>query len=69
MATKKIAEDAYLAAHQEATALVDRIRRLLGDLPAPEMDGQPIHWGHVGTINEVNTRLAAVVAFLDGSEK
>jgi hypothetical protein len=58
---------AYETAHLVAQDLMQRIRELLQDQPAPE-DSTPIHWGHVGTMCEVNQRLAAVVAFLDGSE-
>ena len=63
------AEAAYENAHLVAQDLVDRIRELLFDLPAPGDDEHPIHWGHVGSVNEVNSRLSSVVAFLDGTEK
>lgn len=63
------AEAAYENAHLVAQDLVERIRELLFDLPAPGDDEHPINWGHVGSISEVNKRLAAVVAFLDGTER
>jgi hypothetical protein len=66
---KLTAEAAYENAHLVAQDLVERIRELLFDLPAPGDDEHPINWGHVGSINEVNSRLSSVVAFLDGSEK
>jgi hypothetical protein len=65
---KLTAEAAYENAHLVAQDLVERIRELLFDLPAPGDDDHPIHWGHVGTINEVNNRLSQIIAFLNGSE-
>ena len=63
------AEAAYENAHLVAQDLVARIGELLFDLPAPGNDEHPIHWGHVGSINEVNRRLSQIVAFLDGTEE
>jgi hypothetical protein len=59
------AEAAYENAHLVARDLVDRIRELLHDMPAPGDEEHPIHWAHVGDITEVNSRLAALVAFLE----
>ena len=66
---KLSAEAAYENAHIVAQDLVERVRELLFDLPAPDNDERPIHWGHVGSLNEVNNRLSAIVAFLDDSEQ
>jgi hypothetical protein len=66
---KLIAEAAYENAHLVAQDLLERIRELLSDLPAPGNDEHPIHWAHVGTINEVNKRLSSVVSFLEGTER
>ena len=63
------AEAAYENAHLVAQDLVQRIGELLFDLPAPGDDEHPINWSHVGTLNEVNNRLSAIVAFLDGTEE
>lgn len=63
------ADAAYENGHLVAQDLVERIKELLHDLPAPDNDEHPIHWGHVGDINEVNKRLSSVVAFLEGTEK
>ena len=63
------AEAAYENAHLVAQDLVERIRELLFDMPAPGVKEHPIDWTHVGSINEVNKRLSDVVAFLDGSER
>ncbi|MEZ6100272.1 MAG: hypothetical protein R3E01_14990 [Pirellulaceae bacterium] len=62
------AEAAYENAHLVAQDLVQRINELLFDMPAPGDDEHPIHWGHVGDINEVNNRLSSVIAFLSGTE-
>jgi hypothetical protein len=63
------AEVAYEHAHLVVHDLLARIGELLFDLPAPGNDEFPIHWGHVGQIIEVNRRLSAVAAFLDGTER
>ena len=65
---KIAAEAAYENSHRVAQDLLDRIRDLLQDLPAPGNDDHPIHWGHVGDINHVNSLLLQVVTFLDRSE-
>lgn len=62
------AEAAYENAHLVAQDLVERINELLFDMPAPGDDEHPIHWGHVGDINEVNNKLSTVIAFLSGTE-
>ena len=63
------AEAAYENAHLVAQDLVARIDELLFDMPAPGNDAHPIHWGHVGDINHVNTLLLEVVTFLDRKAK
>jgi hypothetical protein len=63
------AEAAYESAHIVAQDLVQRIGELLFEMPAPGNDEHPIHWGHVGSVNEVNNRLSAVIAFLEGTEQ
>lgn len=63
------AEAAYENAHLVAQDLVARIGELLFDLPAPDSDERPIHWGHVGDLSEINHRLSAVIAFMTGTEK
>jgi hypothetical protein len=63
------AEAAYENAHLVAQDLVERIKELLTDMPAPGNDEHPIHWGHVGDITHVNAQLSELVAFLDGSNR
>ena len=68
--TKRLqAEAAYENAHLIAQDLVEHIRELLFDMPAPGVEEHPINWGHVGSINEINQRLSQVVAFLDRTER
>ena len=66
---KLTAEAAYENAHVTAQGLVERIGQLLFDLPAPGDEEHPVGWGLVGNLGEVNRRLSAVVAFLEGTEQ
>jgi hypothetical protein len=66
---KLTAEAAYENSHLVAQDLVQRIGELLFDLPAPGNDEDPINWCHVAELNEVNSRLSRVVAFLEGTEE
>ena len=63
------AEAAYENAHLVSQDLLERISELLFDLPTPGDEEHPIKWAHVGSINEVNKRLSAVVALLEGTEQ
>jgi hypothetical protein len=57
--TKPNALDAYMAAHAEAIALIERIQEAIenhDDAPAPE----EIHWGHVGDMVETRQMLQAI---------
>ena len=62
------AEAAYENSHLVAQDLTQRINELLFDLQAPGDDEHPINWCHVGTVTEINRRLASVVAFMEGTE-
>lgn len=55
---KPTADAAYENAHLVAQDLVERIRELLFDMPAPGNEERPLHWGHVGDVNEINRRLS-----------
>jgi hypothetical protein len=66
---KLTADAAYENAHLVAQDLVERIRELLFEMPAPGNEERPIHWGHVGDVNEINRRLSEVVWFLGGTER
>lgn len=54
---KPTAEDAYIAGHIMASDLMDQLNKFLQDLPSPETEGVPIHWGHVGTVGHINDQL------------
>ena len=59
-------ENAYLAHHTEAVALVAQLQEALFDLPAP--DGETlINWAHVGTVVELKRQLAEALAFASGT--
>ena len=61
------ANAAYENSHLVAQDLLDRISELMQDCEAP--DEQVIDWSHVGSMNEINSRLSAIVAFMTGTEK
>ena len=57
--TKLTALDAYMTAHADALALIERIHEAIenhDDAPTPEQ----IHWGHVGDIVETRRMLQAI---------
>lgn len=58
------AEAAYASAHAQAFGLLAEIETLLEDLPAP--DAIEVNWAHVGSLAEVNRRLAEIKDFLAG---
>ena len=59
------ADAAYENAHLVARDLVDRIRELLQEMPTPDGEDGVVTWTHVGDITEINSRLMAVVSFLE----
>lgn len=66
--TRLQAEPAYENAHIVAQDLVERIKELLFDLPAPGTDVR-INWAHVGTVNYINQQLSEVVAHLESATR
>ena len=64
---EQTAEDAYIGAHLSAQAAVEQIQGLLFDLPAPDSE-ETINWCHVAELNEVNSRLSRVIAFLTNTD-
>ena len=59
--TNETAKKAYEHAHAEATELTSRITRLLNDVPAPDSEDWTIDWGHVGDLNDLNSRLTEIL--------
>jgi hypothetical protein len=66
---KLTADAAYENAHLVAQDLVERIRDLIFQMPAPGNDEVEIDWSHVGSVVEVNRQLTDVVRFLGGTER
>jgi hypothetical protein len=58
------APDAYGAAHAEALALIDSLRDMIEDMPAPDSDC--INWGNVGTLRHINAQLRELLRFVKG---
>jgi hypothetical protein len=58
---KLTAEAAYENSHLVAQDLLERIREILQDLPAP---GPQTNWGHVGDLAHANDLLAQVISHL-----
>ncbi|MCZ2341935.1 MAG: hypothetical protein LC104_09095 [Bacteroidales bacterium] len=56
-------EQAYVAAHTQATELCDEICDRLQNMPAPDCD-HPIHWGHVGDLRHIHHQLREILVFL-----
>ena len=57
--TKRTALEAYMAAHAEAIALIERIHEAIDNhdvSPAPD----DIHWGHVGDMVETRRQLQEI---------
>jgi len=63
------AEAAYENAHLVAQDLLECLRELLQDQPAPGNDEYPIHWGHVGNLSHINELLSQAVCFLGGFDE
>lgn len=61
------AEEAYTDNHIAALDLLNQIEAKLFEMPAPESDAK-IHWGHVGDLNEINSRLLSIIEFMTGEE-
>jgi hypothetical protein len=59
------AEPAYEQAHLICQDLLERIRELTFNLPAPGGETE-INWPLVGTMNHVNAKLTEVIEFLNG---
>jgi hypothetical protein len=51
------ATDAYVRNHAEALALLAEITEVVEDLPAPDFEGFTPHWGHVGDLELLISRL------------
>jgi hypothetical protein len=59
MTTKPTALDAYMAAHADALALIERIQETIANHDISP-DPEDIHWGHVGDMVETRRQLQAI---------
>lgn len=63
------AADAYAAEYAKAIMLLDEIREVLNDMPAPEnreYNAAAINWCNVGDIQEINHQLRSIITFVCG---
>jgi hypothetical protein len=60
------AETAYITQHAAALATLRALQSIIGDMPAPD-GGTSIHWGHVGSLTEINDQLNSILRFATGS--
>ena len=49
-------EDAYILAHARAAVLINDVKDIIQDMPAPETD-QRFNWGHVGSLGYICEQL------------
>ena len=49
-------EDAYILAHARAAVLINEVKDIIQDMPAPETD-QRYNWGHVGSLGYICEQL------------
>jgi hypothetical protein len=61
--TQASATDEYVAQHARAMDLLMRLQSAVCDCPAPDGD-TIIHWGHVGSLGELNRQLDEALAFI-----
>ena len=62
--TQASATDEYCAQHARAMDLLMRLQSAVCDCPAPD-SGTIIHWGHVGSLGELNRQLDEALAFIE----
>ena len=56
------AQDSYARHHFQAMAMVDQVREMLEDMPAPD---ESIHWGHVGDLGRIEALLHEILGDLE----
>lgn len=60
---RQSAEDSYAIQHVNVLDKLERLRKTVEDLPAP--DGEvPINWGHVGSLDHINRKLLEILEFM-----
>ena len=61
------ANAAYIASHTKAVESIAYLAALVENMPAPGT-GSPIRWPRVGTLGDVNARVAELVEMLRSAE-
>ena len=56
------AQESYARHHGQALALVDQVREMLEDMPAPD---DSINWGHVGDLGRIETLLREILGDME----
>ena len=56
------AQDSYARHQLQALAMVDQVREMLEDMPAPD---ESIHWGHVGDLGRIEALLHEILGDLE----
>jgi hypothetical protein len=57
----------YVKAHAAAMQLLMDLQSAVMDMPAPDSD-EPIQWGHVGSLAELNSQLRNAHSFIAGTD-
>ena len=60
------AEATYTAQHAAALASLQALQAVIEDMPAPDGETR-IHWGHVGSLVEINEKLCDLLRFATGN--
>jgi hypothetical protein len=58
-------EAAYTTQHAAALAQLQAIQSIIEAMPAP--DTVKLHWGHVGSLTEINEQLGNILRFATGN--
>ena len=63
----KEAVDTYVACHAELTAALENLMEFVQNMPAPDEDGvlRNLHYGHLGTIQQMRVHLAEAMRMAD----
>lgn len=67
----KEAVDTYIACHADLTAALENLTEFVQNMPAPDEDGvlANLHYGHLGTIQQMRVHLAEAMRMADAFSK
>lgn len=59
--------DRYVACHADLTAALENLAEFVDSLPAPAEDGSlpTLHYGHLGTLEEIRKQLGEAMRLAD----